>query len=90
MSKPSYMSQRIYELLSEAIAGLDKASNAIDEALYEIDPYEVDEDDEVALAESFVVRDEVMEKDEVKDTFEEYKDEIEEMSYRLWVLIGEE
>lgn len=90
MSKPSYMSQTMYELLSEAIAGLDKASNAIDEALSEIDPYEVDEEDEVALAESFVVRDEVMEKDEVKDTFEEYKDEIEEMSYRLWVLIGEE
>lgn len=90
MSKPTYMSQTMYELLNKAIEGLDKASNAIDEALYEIDPYEVDEDDEVALEESFVVRDEVMERDEVRDTFEEYKDEIEEMSYRLWVLIGEE
>lgn len=37
MSKPNWMTDEVFELLQRAIEGLDTASNAIDDAIWELD-----------------------------------------------------
>lgn len=88
MSKPSYMSQNVYELLLKAIEGLDKASNIIDDILYEMDA-EPEEGDEVAFDSFFADGNgDEWYAEEIREKLEDMKEDIEDKSYDLWVLIN--
>ena len=83
MSKPSYMSQAMYGMLSKAIDGLDTASNTIDDALFEM---EMDAD---AIDLMFTDDEgEAWDAQEFQYTLEDFKSDIEEISYKLWKLCG--
>ena len=85
MVKPEWMTEEQYDLLSKAIEALDTAAYMLDEARCEamfrdgIDPDKIKEDDALYV-----------EYDEIMDNLQDYQDDVETMSYRLFCLIGGE